>query len=139
MTKSKLINVFMAGFLVWNCSLLCKPSPGSLWLTDWPWLIGQLKLNRVMSNSCTVWSAVFRHTCSQEVGLIHTQHSTFLTKIAQACIWTLQTLTCSLLFGVTILKCLWFLCLERILRPLLLKLLETFPLQDQNSKPDIIF
>lgn len=121
---------------------LDKPSSGSLWLLDWARLIGQLKLNRewCQSNSCPVWSAVLCHTCSQEAGFIHTQHSTFLAKIAQACIPTSQKLTCTLLFEVIILKCLWLLCLEQILRPLVLKLLEIFFFhQDQNSKPDIIF
>lgn len=62
---------------------------------------------RVMSNSCRVWSAAFCHTCNQEVGPIHTQCSTFLAKIAQACIPSSQKLTFSLLFWEIILKCLW--------------------------------
>jgi hypothetical protein len=66
---------------------------GSPWLPKWPWLIGYLKLNRMMSHSYAVWSAVFCHTCGQEPGSVHTLGSALLARITQACLPAVQKLT----------------------------------------------
>lgn len=78
--------MFMAVFLVWNYTPTHAFSRFSLasWLGMGHWT-AEVK-QRLMSNSCPVWSAVFCHTWSQEVGLVHTQCLTFLAKIAKACI-----------------------------------------------------
>lgn len=107
MTKLKLINRVYGSIpsmkLPPYTRLLQVPLASWLGMAHWAAEVKQ----RVMSNSCRVWSAAFCHTCNQEVGPIHTQCSTFLAKIAQACIPSSQKLTFSLLFWEIILKCLW--------------------------------